>query len=122
MFRKLSALMALIVPIAFGGLAVAHDQVPGTESDRGSLRTPDLVATPHTGGDAKEVEEEIMQHVPNRSLAEDKNGDGLISREEWQGSSADFDRLDENRDGVLSPRELDAYIQIGVGNAEPENR
>lgn len=116
MFRKnlLSTLFVLTFPIFFTGLAMARDQVPGSESDRGTLRTPDLVATPHTGDDSGTIEDEVMKHVPNRSLAEDKNGDGLISRDEWKGRPADFNRLDTNQDGMLSPRELDAYIQIGL--------
>jgi Ca2+-binding EF-hand superfamily protein len=32
----------------------------------------------------------------------DRNGDGLISRDEFPGDAAKFDRLDTNRDGVLS--------------------
>lgn len=39
----------------------------------------------------------------------DKNGDGMLSREEVAGHprlAADFDKLDINRDGQLSPAEL----------------
>lgn len=38
--------------------------------------------------------------------AEDRNRDGTISREEWQGNLRDFRRADWNRDGVLSGTEL----------------
>lgn len=35
----------------------------------------------------------------------DANGDGRITRSEWHGSLAVFDRLDDNRDGVLTRQE-----------------
>lgn len=91
---------------AYGG----HVQVPGEEEDRGSVKTPDYAATPHPG---KAVRLGYPK-VPNRSLADDTNHDGVISRSEWKGSMEDFNRLDLNRDNVLSQRELDAYIQVGV--------
>jgi len=37
---------------------------------------------------------------------DDANGDGRISRREWKGSAAEFQRLDTNRDGVLSGTEI----------------
>jgi hypothetical protein len=36
----------------------------------------------------------------------DANRDNSLSRGEWNGSASDFDRLDFNRDGVLSPYEF----------------
>ena len=36
----------------------------------------------------------------------DTNGDGLVSRSEWTGDLAKFDRLDGNRDGVLRGNEI----------------
>ena len=38
----------------------------------------------------------------------DDNGNGRIDRVEWNGTRAVFTRLDVNRDGVLSRRELAA--------------
>jgi hypothetical protein len=35
----------------------------------------------------------------------DRNGDNRLTRLEWTGALADFDRLDRNQDGVLSPNE-----------------
>jgi len=37
---------------------------------------------------------------------DDANGDGVISRQEWKGNLSDFQRLDTNRDGVLSGTEI----------------
>jgi Ca2+-binding EF-hand superfamily protein len=36
----------------------------------------------------------------------DVNNDGRVTRSEWHGDTREFDRLDENRDGVLSGTEL----------------
>ena len=36
----------------------------------------------------------------------DVNGDNRISRDEWHGRQANFDRLDDNRDGVLTRAEV----------------
>jgi Ca2+-binding EF-hand superfamily protein len=36
----------------------------------------------------------------------DTNGDGSISRDEWQGPSAVFDRLDSNHDGSITQEEI----------------
>jgi hypothetical protein len=85
----------------------------GEETDRGTLKKPDFVATPHEK-DESNAEEHIFANVPNRSLAGDVNGDGNISSDEWEGSASDFIRLDTNHDGQLSRRELDAYIQLGI--------
>ena len=35
----------------------------------------------------------------------DVNRDNVVSRSEWVGSASEFDRLDRNKDGVLSPYE-----------------
>lgn len=58
--------------------------------------------------------EDPFAKVPNKSLADDSNRDGVVSREEWLGSAEDFTRLDANEDNVLSPRELESYVQIGI--------
>ncbi|HEX8155019.1 MAG TPA: hypothetical protein VF698_17935, partial [Thermoanaerobaculia bacterium] len=41
--------------------------------------------------------------LENRARQLDTNRDGVISRGEWRGDVATFDRLDRDRDGVLSP-------------------
>jgi hypothetical protein len=35
----------------------------------------------------------------------DRNGDGFVSRREFIGTRAAFDRLDRDRDGLISPEE-----------------
>ncbi|NCT50685.1 MAG: transaldolase [Microcystis aeruginosa G13-03] len=45
--------------------------------------------------------------------AEDIDGDGFITREEWAGTDAVFDAIDINHDGKISPDE----IAVGLGAA-----
>jgi len=40
----------------------------------------------------------------------DLDGDGFITREEWSGSTAVFDALDQNGDGRVSPEEIAAGL------------
>ena len=44
---------------------------------------------------------------------QDHNNDGRISRKEWRGPSANFDRIDRNGDGYLSRSELQGRGQAG---------
>lgn len=41
----------------------------------------------------------------------DRNGDGDVSRVEFLGGKEDFDKLDTNRDGLISLEEADAFEQ-----------
>ncbi|HKO54961.1 MAG TPA: hypothetical protein VJ276_03725 [Thermoanaerobaculia bacterium] len=51
---------------------------------------------------------EVVQAVPDRASAErlargyDRNGDGIITRDEFPGNANAFSRLDRNGDGVIS--------------------
>jgi hypothetical protein len=45
----------------------------------------------------------------------DTNGDGVLSLNEWRGNRVSFNRLDVNRDGVLSRREMQASTAL-TGN------
>ncbi len=45
--------------------------------------------------------------------AYDLDGDGFITREEWMGTDAVFDALDENKDGKITPQE----VSHGLGAA-----
>jgi len=38
----------------------------------------------------------------------DRNGDGYVSRREFLGSKEEFDRIDTNHDGLISPEEAEA--------------
>jgi transaldolase len=40
----------------------------------------------------------------------DLDGDGFITREEWMGTDAVFDALDENKDGKITPEEMGAGL------------
>jgi len=42
--------------------------------------------------------------------AYDMDGDGFITREEWLGTDAVFDALDEDHDGRISPQEMNAGL------------
>jgi len=44
------------------------------------------------------------EHIKHRGM--DRNGDGVITRDEWRGNENSFRRQDRNDDGVLSGREV----------------
>jgi transaldolase len=44
----------------------------------------------------------------------DLDGDGFITREEWAGTDAVFDALDDNKDGRITPREMAAGLGIAA--------
>ena len=46
-------------------------------------------------------------------LLNDFNGDGCITRDEWLGSDAVFDALDQDHDGRLTPDD----VRLGFGAA-----
>ncbi len=48
----------------------------------------------------------------------DRNGDRVITRAEWPGDPATFDRLDRNRDGVLTQAEAEAARNGRHGKSE----
>lgn len=40
---------------------------------------------------------------------QDRNRDGAIERREWRGNNRSFDRLDRNRDGLITPQDRNRY-------------
>jgi Ca2+-binding EF-hand superfamily protein len=52
------------------------------------------------------VRQRAARMVRQRWRRLDSDRSGTISRPEWRGRPAAFDRLDRNRDGVLTRREL----------------
>ncbi|MEM1369051.1 MAG: transaldolase [Cyanobacteria bacterium P01_H01_bin.15] len=57
-----------------------------------------------------ESEENINHAVDDIFHAYDLDGDGFITREEWLGTDAVFDALDEDHDGRISPAEISAGL------------
>ncbi|MBY0228860.1 MAG: hypothetical protein K2W96_06260 [Gemmataceae bacterium] len=57
--------------------------------------------------------EEGVRRAPDRGPAwfrkMDKNGDGDVSRIEWLGDPAEFDRIDTDKDGMIGLDEAEAY-------------
>jgi Ca2+-binding EF-hand superfamily protein len=51
----------------------------------------------------------MVQRGPLWFRKMDRNGDGDVSRLEWLGTREEFDRIDTDRDGLISPEEADAY-------------
>jgi Ca2+-binding EF-hand superfamily protein len=54
------------------------------------------------------VQQRIRQRADDRWKRLDKDGNGSISREEWPRNPEAFDRLDTNKDGLLTGEELTA--------------
>jgi Ca2+-binding EF-hand superfamily protein len=50
----------------------------------------------------------------------DRNGDGRITRDEFPGDAAKFDRLDTNRDGVLSQADRADWNGKGQGKGNKQ--
>lgn len=51
--------------------------------------------------------ENSSNRIRGRFRNMDRNGDGIVQRDEWDGNRATFDNLDWNRDGVLSGDEVE---------------
>jgi hypothetical protein len=56
------------------------------------------------------VQQRIRQRADDRWKRLDKDGNGSISREEWPRNPEAFDRLDTNKDGLLTREELTARV------------
>ena len=53
------------------------------------------------------MSEQPKENIPNEHFKRlDKNGDGKISRDEFDGPAEHFNMMDSNKDGYLSPNEL----------------
>jgi Ca2+-binding EF-hand superfamily protein len=62
-----------------------------------------------------------MGNRGERFRALDKNGDGKISKTEFDGPAAMFTRIDANKDGMLARGEVDRFAATG-GNGFPAPR
>lgn len=85
------------------------DQPPDPSETSASKPTPGPSTTEPAPVPAKK------QFGP-RLRAMDKDGDGKITREEFQGRPALFDRLDANHDGILRPEEIRRPASPGAGS------
>ena len=56
------------------------------------------------------VRQRVRDRADDRWKRLDKDGNGSISREEWPRKPEGFDRLDTNKDGVLTREELAARV------------
>ena len=52
----------------------------------------------------------------------DRNGDGRITRAEWQGNEQQFSRRDRNGDGILAGAELRNNARRKNGNRNADTR
>ncbi|EAW36348.1 transaldolase [Lyngbya sp. PCC 8106] len=57
-----------------------------------------------------ENESPVSQAAADLFRIYDLDGDGFITREEWAGTDAVFDALDENKDGQITPAEMAAGL------------
>lgn len=94
---------------------ITKDEFKGPEAlfDRldknsdGMIETSELPSAPALGKAAGPA----MAALPLRMKALDKDGDGKLSKDEFQGPEAFFDRLDGDSDGKLDARELGRMAQ-----------
>lgn len=92
--------------------AITRDEFPG---DAALFQRLDL------NRDGAVTRAEVQQALPNRGALEqqarayDRNGDGVITRNEFPGNDTAFSRLDRNGDGVLSQADRDGR---GKGKAK----
>ena len=60
--------------------------------------------------------------TPRQIMAMDKDDDGKVSKDEYQGPAARFDRLDADKDGFLTRREATAARARGKAGTPPSGR
>jgi transaldolase len=68
-----------------------------------------------SGSKVGAISQEIFQNY-------DLDGDGFITREEWMGSDAVFDALDEDDDGKISLAEMSSGLGVILHLAAASNR
>ena len=90
-------------------LAVSLTLVPGLAA----AQVPD--GQPQTRAELRQQRRQrLQQRFQARFQQLDKNGDGVLSRDEWTRRPQAFDRIDANHDGVLSQDELKTAVKRAV--------
>lgn len=81
----------------------------------GAQQPPDTQAQQQARQQRREVRRQrLQQRFETRFHALDRNGDGVISRDEWTRRPVAFDRIDRNHDGTLTQDELKTAIGRAV--------
>jgi Ca2+-binding EF-hand superfamily protein len=70
-----------------------------------------------TREEARALAQKAREQRLKRLKAMDKDGDGSVSRQEFTGPAAMFDRLDTNKDGSLSTSEIEQVMEQPLGGA-----
>ncbi|MGD9647320.1 MAG: hypothetical protein AB7U73_16525 [Pirellulales bacterium] len=113
--RELRALPALLAGWdADGNGMIASTELPrryhvqiGTAEGTTTLNA---TAVPVALGASMSTEAKLAGKGPDWFQRMDRNGDEDVSRREFFGSRADFDRLDTDRDGLIDLREAEAAV------------
>lgn len=123
-----TALVCLLIGMGGLGAGMACAEPPDDAApDWGRLRRDVDAGARRPGGDFEARRQAIRERARARFAAADRNGDGLLSRDEMAGLrpmlARHFDRIDANHDGQASEQELaDALRRLQDMRRENLNR
>ncbi len=118
----------LLIGMAGFGAGMACAEPPGDAApDWGQLRRDVDAGARRPDGDFEARRQAIRERARARFAEADRNGDGLLSRDEMAGLrpmlARHFDRIDTNHDGQASEQELaDALRRLQEMRRENANR
>ena len=75
----------------------------------------------NTGGRAYD-DNSSRQNQTQKFRGMDRNGDGVITRDEWRGNDNSFTKHDRNRDGVISAADRQYAKQGHAKKAKKQHR